>query len=195
MNTWRFWLELKSGGWGQLVSKSKVVQFCHMDLDWPSIWPSKLHCTIFKYNKHKKLLSFLPFLSFFLIQFLHRNVFNHLNDWPLSETDRNVSTAPLYGYYKQLHQHKPTIHTYGCSGVMFVDCNVKCVMAAVTYHLKSNVLKVTWFISTIPFTVCLLFFFLQVSSNLNTSEVSMETSFSSQIFKDIVRDVTSVDDD
>lgn len=92
------------------------------------------------YNKHKKLLSFLPSLSFSFIEFLHRNVFKRLHDWPPSETDRNVSTAALYGYCKQLHQHKPTIYTYGCSGVTFVDCNVKCVIAAVTDHLESNVL-------------------------------------------------------
>lgn len=42
VNTWRFWLEVKSGGWGQLVSKSKVVQFCHMDLDWPSIMAQQI---------------------------------------------------------------------------------------------------------------------------------------------------------
>lgn len=126
------------------VSKSKVVQFCHMDLDWPSIWPSKLHCTIFKHNKHKKLL---PFLSFCLIVFLHRNVFNHLNDWPLSETDRSVSTAPLCGYYKQLHQHKPTIHTYGCSGgshdlsapffLLSVSCFSFFRSPPISTHLKS----------------------------------------------------------
>lgn len=142
------------------------------------------------YDTHKRLLSFHPFLSFYLISFCHKNVFSHLFDWPVSQPEQLNFTVTTNNFTitKQLSKHLDVLvwldivigNVSFISGLLWPVCQSKSTSWHFTFtygSLKSNVLKVTWLISAIPFTIChLVFFHPLFSFSVDSPEVSMETS-------------------